>query len=323
MLATLLLAMLLLRELDAAYSGFRPGEVWLDTDGNRIKAHQPHISGPHEGVYYWYGIQRVGAKEAGSSGVVNVYTSSDLYNWRFRGAAYNESKYAARPSLLGKNPSTGKWVLWAKGGKSFQSAEADSPLGPFHQVGSFSPTSDSKAGDSASYLDPVTGEAYYVYSQHLPSRAMKVLKLDATWTKPTGQEPWGTVAGNLEAPAPFYSPVTGKRYIWSSHTSGWSPNPAALLAAGAMEGPWATLGNPSGDRETFGTQGSHVLPLAVVNGRQRLLYMADRYEPFIDTEEGGRYIMLPLEVSKDGTVLLRNASHWSIEAWPTTDAALV
>merc|ERR1711879_787143 len=101
-----------------------------------------------------------------------------------------------------------------------------------------------------------------------------------------------------------------------SHTSGWKPNPAALLAANKMEGPWTDLGNPSGDKQTFGTQGSHVLHLGIVNGRQRLLYMGDRYEPFIDGEEGSRYVMLPMEVTKDGNVFLHNVSTWSIEAWP-------
>lgn len=328
MVLSVLVVFTLLQTLTAKYAGFHPGELWLDTDGNRIKAHQPHIFGPEDGTYYWYGTQSVGSVEAGSSGVVNVYTSTDLYNWRYHGAAYNETRYAARPSMLGKNPVTGKWVLWAKGGKSFQSAVADSALGPFHQVGTYAPTEDSQAGDSASYLDPVTGKAYCVYSQHLvkgvPQRAMKVLELDETWTKPTVDAPWVTVDGHLEAPAPFYSPVSGKRYIWSSHTSGWKPNPAALLTANRMEGHWTNLGNPSGNKQTFGTQGSHVLHLGIVNGRQRLLYMGDRYEPFIDGEEGSRYVMLPMEVTKSGTVLLHNVSNWSIEAWPVfEDAVLV
>jgi len=293
---------------------FHPGAVWKDTDGNRIRAHQPHIHGPMNGTYFWYGAAHVGQSD-GTPGDVNLYTSRDLYNWDFQGAAY-ESRYVGRPSFLGLNPRTGKYVLWAKGGKSFQSAVADSPYGPFKQVGSYYPTSNSTAGDSAAFLDPVTNTAYYVYSQHTPSRAMKYITLDDDWTAPADDPPLATVPGNLEAPAPFYSSVTKRRYVWCSHTSGWKPNAADLLSAASWTAKWSAEGNPSGSKTTFGTQGSHVLPLGVVGGVHRMLYMGDRYEPYINTEEGSRYIMLPLEVRPSGDVVLLNESQWSIENWP-------
>ena len=315
------------------YDAFHPGELWLDTSGNRIRAHQPHIFGPVNGTFYWYGSSHVGSSD-GEAGIVNVYTSQDLYNWDFRGAAYNATAAGtgqpARPSMLGRHPRTGQYVLWAKGGKSFQSAVAPSPLGPFRLAGTYSPTASTKAGDSAAFLDPVSGtQAYYAYSQKPDAagtlRAMKVLRLDdATWTAPDtsgGALPASTVDGHLEAPAPFYSRADGKYRIWASHTSGWKPNNAEVLVADAAWGePWAGAGNPSGSRTTFGTQGSHILPLGMANGTQRLLYMGDRYEPYIATAEGSRYIMLPLEVRPDGTVKLFNVSGaWRIEDWPTED----
>ena len=163
------------------YDAFHPGQIWLDTDGNRIKAHQPHVFGPLNGTYYWYGSAKVGASD-GTAGTINVYTSQDLYNWQFRGAAYNQTgKYAARPSMLGRNPVTGKFVMWAKGGKSFQSATSDSPIGPFEFSGTWAPTSNSSAGDSASFRDPLSDDAFMVYSQHMPSRAVKIMKLTEDW----------------------------------------------------------------------------------------------------------------------------------------------
>eukprot|EP00936_MAST-01D_sp_MAST-1D-sp1_P001425 g1425.t1 len=323
----LMIAQLLAISL-ASRDAFHPGEVWLDTDGVRIRAHQPHIFGPLNGTYYWYGAAKVGSSD-GDAGVVNVYTSRDLYNWDFRGVAFNSTVngrpgYVARPSMLGRHPHTGQYVLWAKGGgKSFQAATSFSPLGPFRRVGSYDPAPNTTAGDSAAFLDPVSGtQAFYVYSQHIPTRAMKVLRLDdATWTVPDSTTmPASTVPGHLEAPAPFYSAASKRYHIWSSHTSGWKPNAAQLLRADAMWGaPWAAMGNPSGSKVTFSTQGSHILPLKVINGTQRLLYMGDRYEPYINTSEGSRYIMLPMEVRADGTVHLLNTTRtWRIQDWPST-----
>lgn len=36
------------------YNSIRPGQVWLDTNGNRIQAHGGSIIYV-DGVYYWYG----------------------------------------------------------------------------------------------------------------------------------------------------------------------------------------------------------------------------------------------------------------------------
>ena len=85
------------------------------------------------------------------------------------------------------------------------------------------------------------------------------------------------------------------------------------MAAG---GGWRGVGNPSGSKNTYGSQGSHVLPLAVVNGTQRFLYMADRYEPFISGPEGSRYIFLPLEVRSDGKASLIWRQSWQLNMWP-------
>ena len=157
------------------------------------------------------------------------------------------------------------------------------------------------------FLDPVSGKAYMVYSQHTcggqAARAMKLLLLDDDWTAPApgaAGEPVPTVAAHIEAPCPFYSELTKKHYIWSSHTSGWKPNAAELLVSSdGMDGPWSSLGNPSSNVTTFSTQGSHIEKLPGPNppGVEKFLYVGDRYEPYINTTEGSRYIFLALEVS--------------------------
>eukprot|EP00927_Polykrikos_kofoidii_P001406 TRINITY_DN10525_c0_g1_i2.p1 TRINITY_DN10525_c0_g1~~TRINITY_DN10525_c0_g1_i2.p1 ORF type:complete len:351 (-),score=19.99 TRINITY_DN10525_c0_g1_i2:27-1079(-) len=303
------------------HTRFRPGAAWLDTGGGRIRAHQPYVyrDSQHPHTYYMYGAAKVGHSD-GEPGEVNVYTSSDLYNWEYRGVAA-KFNYAARVSVLGKNPHTSKYVMWSKGG-SFLAAESNSLLGPFVKVGNFDPLEGGDgAGDSHAFRDPTNNNAYIFYSFINP-REIRVARLTENWTA-LSASPIATVGSGMEAPLPFYSGLANKYFVWTSHCSGWNPNAATLFSADSVEGPWLDLGNPSNSTSTFGTQGSHVLPISRVGDVERLLYQSDRYIPFINETEGSRYVFLPLEVNKRGNATLRNFDWWSLEHWPATytDAA--
>ena len=69
------------------YDAFYPGQVWLDTNGNRIQAHGGSLI-YLDGVYYWYGENK-GKKTDKAAGIwhwgVRYYASTDLYNWEDRG----------------------------------------------------------------------------------------------------------------------------------------------------------------------------------------------------------------------------------------------
>ena len=64
------------------YNSFRPGVVWLDTNGKRIQAHGGSVI-YIDGVYYFYGENK--EKTDGKNGIwhwgVKCYSSKDLYNW--------------------------------------------------------------------------------------------------------------------------------------------------------------------------------------------------------------------------------------------------
>lgn len=51
---------------------------------------------------------------------------------------------------------------------------------------------------------------------------------------------------------------------------------------------------------------------------ERFLYVGDRYEPFINTSEGSRYIFLAMEVHANGTVVLKPPAPWGLHDWPAT-----
>ena len=69
-----------------SYNSIRPGQVWLDTNGNRIQAHGGSILYV-DGTYYWYGENK--EKTTSENDIwhwgVRCYASTDLYNWEDKG----------------------------------------------------------------------------------------------------------------------------------------------------------------------------------------------------------------------------------------------
>jgi len=58
------------------------GGVWKDTDGKHINCHGGAILKAPDGVYYWYGENRM--NNAPQEGVA-CYSSTDLKNWENHG----------------------------------------------------------------------------------------------------------------------------------------------------------------------------------------------------------------------------------------------
>jgi hypothetical protein len=71
------------------YESFRPGEPWLDANGQVIQAHGgqvvPATDDSGRRIYYWYGEDR--GKGYFDSPGVHLYSSYDLYNWKDEGLA--------------------------------------------------------------------------------------------------------------------------------------------------------------------------------------------------------------------------------------------
>jgi len=143
----------------------RPGEVWLDTDGQPINAHGGGVL-LHDGIYYWYGELKVGRtylpgvnqKWGGTrvlAGGVSCYSSTNLNHWKKEGCvlpsnAENPDHDLAcenvieRPKVL-YNARTKKFVMWLhQDSPNYQAARSgvaisDKPTGPFEYLGSFRP----------------------------------------------------------------------------------------------------------------------------------------------------------------------------------------
>jgi hypothetical protein len=146
-------------------SVFRPGERWLDTDGQFINAHGGGVLF-HNGTYYWYGELKEGRtyvtaanKSWGGTrvvaGGVSCYSSTNLTHWKNEGTVLPAvpddpahdlhcDKVLERPKVI-YNATTKKFVLWLHQDSADYSAArtgvaiSDTPTGPFKYLGSVRP----------------------------------------------------------------------------------------------------------------------------------------------------------------------------------------
>jgi hypothetical protein len=101
---------------------FKPGELWLDTEGQHINAHGGGIL-YHGGKYYWFGEHKVAGREGNKAMVgVSCYSSKDLYNWKNEGIALpvaaegsgsdiEKGSVIERPKVI-YNEKTKTFVMW-------------------------------------------------------------------------------------------------------------------------------------------------------------------------------------------------------------------
>lgn len=77
-------------EMKTIYNSYRPGEVWLDQDGNTIQAHGGQVqkltvtekeTGAVKEKWWWVGED----KTKGNRGGICAYSSDDLHNWNYEG----------------------------------------------------------------------------------------------------------------------------------------------------------------------------------------------------------------------------------------------
>ncbi len=319
---------------------FRPGEVWLDTQGNPIDAHGGGVL-QHGGVYYWYGEDRGQPPR----GAVACYVSTNLLNWeRVGGVLLPDSlpringrrTFVERPKVI-FNPRTKKFVMWMhleQGGYRFSRAGialSDSPVGPFTFLEAIRPmanTNDfaSLVSDSARqkefgatfrdmnlFVDE-DGRAYVFYAAE-DNWTMYVVRLNAAFTGPellaVENKTWARILVRRmrEAPAPFKH--QGKYFLITSACTGWAPNKADCAVADNVLGAYRSLGNPCRGPNadtTFGAQSTFVLPTPGSPGR--FIFMADRW--VASQLSDSRYVWLPLEFDAQGQPVVQWRDRWSL-----------
>ncbi|KAI4383445.1 hypothetical protein MLD38_009280 [Melastoma candidum] len=299
---------------------YRPGKIWLDTDGNPIHAHGGGILfDDRGGKYYWYGENKDGptyhAHKKGTARVdvigVSCYSSEDLWTWKNEGVVLSaesmdiahdlhKSKVLERPKVV-HNERTHKYVMWMHIDNCNYTqaavgvAASDSPTGPFTYLGSKRPHGFDSRDMTIFKDDDDSQTAYLVYSSENNS-VIHIGPLTQDYLDVTDVMSRVLIGQHREAPALFKN--RGTYYMITSGCSGWAPNQAMAHAAESMMGPWETLGNPciGGNKvyqlTTFFSQGSFVIPMPGVDGG--FIFVADRWNP-ADLRDS-RYVWLPLIV---------------------------
>jgi hypothetical protein len=239
----------------SGFTAFRSGEPWFDTSGNVIDAHGGGFLRDGD-LFYWYGSQRDGHACCHDGGI-NLYSSRDLYSWRFESkvlAAFNGSATGngldlERPKVV-KCASTGKYVMWVRGtGKGntpqlLAVATSSKPTGPFTFIGNQSDPFHTVApgnpnlpagyqyADATLFQDPVSSKTFVYWRtrvdpQNTGFRAMELID-DCTKVKPETDTQLFQ-SSHREAPAMFFA--NHQYYLWTSGTDGWAPTNIHLYTA--------------------------------------------------------------------------------------------
>lgn len=278
------------------YNSIRPGKLWCDTNGHPIQAHGFSVFWDEEKkLWLWYGENK--EKTNGKGTVwhwgVRLYSSPDLYNWTDRGliipptpddlsSPLHPTYCMDRPHVLycGK---TGKYVAWLKimaGGESqFMSVlTADRFEGPYSFARKIYKPLNMDSGDFCLHADP-DGKAYIWFER--PHFQLICASLTDDYTAVTGE--YSVHFDGLKPPitreAPTYFERHGKRYLFTSGTAGYFPNPSKVCMFTDPHGDYLDLGDPCvGDRSgtTFYSQITSVIRLP---GTDQYIACADRWMP--------------------------------------------
>lgn len=307
----------------------RPGQVWLDTKGERIQAHGGSVI-YIDGTYYFYGENK--EKTDGKNGIwhwgVRAYASRDLYNWEDKGliippepedenSSLHPSSMMDRPHII-YNARTKKYVAWLKimnrdGTQTETVLTADRFLGPYTKVREGLRPLNMSAGDFDLAVAP-DGKAYY-YFERVHSETI-CADLTDDYTDVTGfysthfPHPWPPYV--REATAHFVR--KNRHYLLTSGTTGYLPNPSEIAVADTWHGPYTVLGNPHPADDSHTSFHSQISSVFKVPGKKDL-YIAcgDRWLPGLmdqKYEEYARTFELMFDPEGDKEELKRRmASH--------------
>ncbi len=164
------------------------------------------------------------------------------------------------------------------------------------------------ARDMTLFVDD-DGRAYHIYAAEA-NGTLHISELSEDYLRPAGR--YVRVLPGRFNEAPAMMKWNGRYFLFTSDCTGWAPNPARLLAADSILGPWEELGNPclgSGVQiaNTFNSQPTFILP--VPGATDAFIFMADRWNPLNAVD--GRYVWLPVEFHH-GVPMVRWRDEWSL-----------
>ena len=299
------------------YSSFKPGQPWYDDKGEVINAHGGGVLYANN-KYYLFGEKRGRSRQEG----VNVYSSQDLYNWKFEKLALapsdtDSTSDIARGCLMERpkviyNKKTKKYVMWFHlelRGQGYRAARAgvaisNDPTGPYQYLHSFRPNGN-MSRDMNLFVDD-DGSAYHIYSSR-ENYDLRIAKLSDDYLTPTIKDSM-LFSKHREAPALFK--YNKKHYLITSAATGWAPNKATQHVTGNLFSPWSLIGNPmvgANADSTFGGQSNYVF--AIPGKKNAFIFMADKWNPR-DLKDS-RYLWLPIQFN-NGVPFVEWQNEWNL-----------
>lgn len=273
------------------YHSIRPGEVWLDTEGNPIQAHAGQIVW-HDGKYYWYGEDK-SRTLFGTNWMfcgVRCYSSTDFYNWKNEGniilpstdrnSPIHYSQKLERPHIL-RSPKTGKWVCWLKAQANngyFVILEADSLKGPYRYVRMLRPEGYA-VGDFDMYSDPKTGQGYVWFERPHWETICSELSDDYLDVNGNYSEHFVGLVPPYTREASAHFMMDGRHYMYTSGTTGYTPNESEIAVFDDYHGEYRVMGNPHVDDPFKHSFSSQISCVVRISGKNLYVAVADRWQP--------------------------------------------
>jgi hypothetical protein len=283
------------------YSSIRPGQPWLDTEGNRIQAHGGSML-EHDGAFYWYGENK--ERTLPGSGIwhwgVRLYRSTDLYNWDDLGviippveddeaSALHPAQGADRPHIVRSR--NGRWVCWIKvmmksGTQESTVLTAENLTGPWTMVRTGLRPLGMSAGDFDLVVDPHDGKGYYYFERVHSELICADLTPDLTDVTGYYSTHFPLVRPPYVREAPAHFTRRGLHYLITSGTTGYLPNPSEVAVAKTYHGPWTVLGDPHPADSTRTSYCSQVTSVFQHPSKKDLyIALADRWLPGLATTD--------------------------------------
>ncbi len=347
------------------YSSFRPGKTWYDTEGKPIQAHGGSVLYA-DGTFYWYGENKEGITGRATGEPcpywhhgVRLYSSEDLYNWKDEGLLMPESKdknnpfYPAhimdRPHILFHKKS-GLFVMWAKTARggfdnaAFSVCVSEDIRKPFrfvHEV--IAPPFH--AGDFD--LLEEDGKAYILYENPHTSMICQTLTEDYLGLSGEYSEHMREKCPPFVREAPAFFRRGERKFLLTSGTTGYFPNPSRFDEIGQLHGDWKKIGNAcrnDTENNSFHAQFSSVfrhplkkdvyialgdrwltdLPPQMPDIGKVFLGLFDKSAPQIATDADlrtytdentgeAKYVWLPVRFDENGLPYIEWACEWRLE----------
>ncbi|SCP94857.1 family 43 glycosylhydrolase [Anaerobium acetethylicum] len=281
------------------YNSIRPGKTWLDTNGKPIQAHGFSVFyNEEEKLYYWYGENKEKSKGGPFNKVwhwgVRCYVSRDFYNWEDKGLIIppqpDDLHSPLHPTYCMDRPhiiyceKTKKYVAWLKimAGEVSQFMtimQADSFMGPYEFVHKIYKPLKMDAGDFALHVDKETKKAYIFFER--PHFELITATLSDDYTEVNGEfsEHYENLLPPYTREAPTFFEHNGRKYLFTSGTSGYFPNPSQVAVFDEYHVEYTDLGNPHVGDDTNTSFNSQITSVIRIPGKELYVACADRWKP--------------------------------------------